>query len=119
MQNGVTKVLVKLLDENSNTTKWFHLCYVDTDLYNKYIEHFDLTSLDLNEIIARWMKENFNYSMVVSRKDDLKIVKELVQDYYKRVYPELYMPVNGIDRQGWMRVFVQKKMREDLGIYGE
>lgn len=120
IQKGVqTKVLIKLLNENKNTTEWVHVCYVDADLYNKYISHFDLTTQDLNTTIARWIKEDFNLTMVIGRKADLQVAKGIIQDYYRRVYPDIYMESDGIDRQGWMRVYVQKKMKEDLGIYGE
>lgn len=115
---GTTKVLIKLLNEDKNLAEWVHVCYVDSDLYNKFIEHFDLTSSDLNEIMARWIKENFNIDMVLSRKADLEAFKGILKDHYKNVYPELFTE-NNIDRQGWMRVYVTQKMKEDLGPYGE
>lgn len=114
-----TKILLKILHEDKDAALWTHLCYVDSDLYNAYIEHFNVISSDLNGILARWIQETLNVEMVITKKRDLEIARGLIKDYYSRVYPEIYIESES-DRQGWMRVFVTQKMKEDLGpYYGE
>ena len=49
---------------------------------------------------------------------EIEVLKGLVKNFYKRAHPELYID-SPTDRQGWLRVWLTKKIKEELKIYGE
>ena len=114
--NKLTKILIKI-SENS-TSKWTHLCYVPENLYGSYKMQFSDRLLNLNETLSRWAKEDFDVDLAVIETEELETLKSLVREHYKQAYPDVYLEQT-TDRQGWLRVWVIKKMKEDLGINGE
>lgn len=113
----MTKIVIKLLNEETDRIEWVHLCYFDKNLYNTYLEKKGVLSTDLNSIISRWCKEDFGIDLNMSRKEDIIILKTIVKDFYKTAYPDVYIE-SETDHQGWFRVWLTRKMKEDLGIYG-
>lgn len=118
MDTGRTKVLLKILDSKSDKVRWIHLCYIPTNLYNKYIYERDMRTTDMNEILSRWCKEDFLVDLHMATSKDVFLLKELVRDFYKRAHPE-YVLDSRTDHQGWTRVWITRKMMEELGIYGK
>ena len=113
----MTKIMIKLLNEENDRIEWVHLCYADETLYNKFLESKGLLTTDMNEVLSRWAKEDFNVNLALSRRADLTVLRAIIKDFYKTAFPAIYMDSN-TDRQGWFRVWVTKKLREELGIYG-
>ena len=118
MSTGRTKVLLKVLDANDDRIKWVHLCYLSSDLYNKFIYERDMKTIDMNDILSRWCKEEFLVDLHMATSKDIHLLKELVKDFYKRAHPE-YVLDSKTDRQGWLRVWITRKMMEELKIYGK
>ena len=114
----LTKVLLKVVNENTDKVDWVHLSYVDKDLFKRYMEENSLETTDMNEVVARWAKEDFNADIAMSSTRDVKVLKHLVKDFYKRAHPELFID-SPTDRQGWLRVWFSKKIKEELKIYGK
>ena len=112
----MTKLLLKLHEEQSS--KWVHLCYLPEQLYKDYSEKKPQELADLNGTLARWAKEDFNQDIAVSTQEDLDTLKSLIKNYCKETYPDVYLE-QSTDRQGWLRVWIGKKMREDLEIDGK
>nr|DAM10886.1 MAG TPA: hypothetical protein [Caudoviricetes sp.] len=112
------KVIIKVVNEEHDRAEWTHISYIDDDLYKRFMKAKTLETTDLNDIISRWAKEDFNIHLAMSSKNDIKVLKELVKDFYRRAHPELYIESN-TDRQGWFRVWLTRKMKEELNIYGE
>lgn len=108
-----TKVLLKI--ENDTGYKWVHLCYVDTKIYEEFKK---FCSGDLNKSLSDWCREDFNTELQVKSSEDLQRLKDLLKEYYQKIYPELYRD-SRTDRQGWIRVWVTDKMRKAVQNIGE
>ncbi len=112
------KILIKVVNETHDRPEWTHISYIDRDLYNKFMQEKGIETTDLNDFLSRWAKEDFNINLPMSSKNDIRVLKELVRDFYKRAHPELYIESN-TDRQGWLRVWLTRKIKEELNIYGK
>lgn len=114
----LTKVLIKVVNEKHDRTEWTHISYIDSSLYKNFLNSKYIATFEMNDYLSRWAKEDFNVSIPMSSKNDIQVLKELVKNFYKRAHPELYIE-SATDRQGWFRVWLTKKMKEELNIYGE
>ena len=115
---ALTKLLIKIFDKDSNSNKWVHLCYVPETLYEMYRTQLPDHVLSFNETLSKWVKEDFDVNVSVTDALGLETMKSLVKEYYKETYPEVYLE-QSTDRQGWLRVWIVRKMKEDLEIDGE
>lgn len=109
----VKKVMLKLLDEDTGKLKWFHLCYVGSSLYNDFLRTVDTDSIGFADYIADWMKKDFNLDLTMTTKRDLNILKAVVVDKYKTLFPVIYNN-SEIDTNGWLRVWLMQKMEDEL-----
>lgn len=114
----LTKMLIKVVNESHDRAEWTHISYVDEALYKKFIEEKHIETTDLNDYLSRWAHEDFNAQLAMSSKNDIIVLKELVKGFYRRAHPEIFID-SPTDRQGWLRVWLTKKMKEELNIYGE
>lgn len=112
------KIVIKVVNEAHDRAEWTHISYIDKVLYDKFMKKEHIESIELNDYLSRWVKEDFNIDLAMSSKNDIRVLKELVKDFYKRAHPELYIESH-TDRQGWLRVWLTKKIKEELKIYGE
>lgn len=115
---NLEKMIIKVVNEEHDRAEWVHISYVDSELYHRFLEKKNIEPIDMNDYIARWAKEDFNLQAAMSSKNDVCILKEVVKDFYRRAHPELYIE-SPTDRQGWFRVWLTKKIKEELGIYGK
>lgn len=116
--NKTTKLLIKIVDKETGQNKWIHFCYIPETLYELYRGQKQEEATNFNSTLSRWVKEDFNKELSVNTAEELEELKNLVKDYYKEKYPEVYLE-QSTDRQGWLRVWISKKIREELGINGE
>lgn len=114
----LSKVLIKVVNEEHDRAEWTHISYIDKSLYENFLEEKSIETVELNDYISRWAKEDFNISLAMCSKNDIRVLKELVKDFYRRAHPELYIE-SPTDRQGWLRVWLTRKIKEELKIYGE
>lgn len=115
---NLAKVLIKVVNESHDRIEWTHISYIDEGLYKRFLEEKNIETSDMNDYLSRWAKEDFNIELSMSSKNDIRVLKELVKDFYHRAHPELYIE-SPTDRQGWLRVWITRKMKEELKIYGE
>lgn len=115
---NLTKVILKIRDPQSNTHKWIHLCYIPQALFEEYRKATQQGFTNLNETLARWAKEDFNEELSVETAAELDKLKTLVKQHYKQLYSEIYLEQT-TDRQGWLRVWITKKIREELKLDGK
>ena len=101
-----TKILVKVKD--GDNLKWIHLCYVDTDLWQEFLQ--DNTSEGFNQTLSEWCYEDFNMQIPMATIEDINTLKKLIRIRYKRLYPEVFLE-NQTDRQGWIRVWFTQKVK--------
>lgn len=114
----LTKLLLKVVNDRTDKVEWVHFSYVSRTLLNKFMTEKGLESTDMNEVFSRWAKEDFNAELSMASTRDIEILKHLIKDFYKRAHPELFIS-SATDRQGWVRVWLSKKLKEELKIYGK
>lgn len=112
--NNYSKLLLKLYDDKAEQYKWVHLCYIPDKLFHQYKENKPEAFGNMNKTLARWVKEDFDRDMFVVTAVELEILKNLVKEQCKEMYPEIFIADQNTDRQGWLRVWVTRKMTEDL-----
>lgn len=112
-ENLLIKVILKVLDENRDEVVWEHLCYAPRGLYLRYLTRYNMERSDYGDAIAKWAKEDFNIDLPMTTTKDIQILRILVLDKYKSVYPHINRS-GTTDRQGWLRVWVSTHMEKDL-----
>ena len=110
---NLTKVIIKIVEKETGYKKWIHLCYLPESLFEAYREHTQVGFTQLNETLARRAKEDFSVDTEVITDVELEELKTLVKEYYKKLYPEVYLEQT-TDRQGWLRIWITKKIKEEL-----
>ena len=118
MGTEFAKLLLKVIDDRTGHGKWLHLCYIPEDLFNEYKKNRPQDVGNMNGTLSRWAKEDFGRDIFVNTVSELETLKVLVRDYCKEAYPEVYLD-QSTDRQGWLRVWISKKMKEELENNGE
>ena len=108
---NLTKLLIKISHEDA--AKWTHLCYIPEEIYNLYKENHAENLSDMNATLSRWALEDFNKTMAMTTLEEFEELKGLIRDFCKETYPDIYLE-QSTDRQGWLRVWVTKKMKEDM-----
>lgn len=116
--NSNVKLLLKVFSLDKNKFIWVHFCYVNKNLYEQFMQEKNLQSTDLNQIISQWCKKDFNKKVVLSSTEDIQIIREIVKNYYEKIYPEIFIE-NNTDHQGWLRVWITKNLKEELKIDGK
>lgn len=110
---SLIKFVLKVLDENTDDLVWEHLCYAPKDLYLQFIRVKGIDRFEMADWISRWAKEDFNIDLPMTTAKDITILRTLILDKYKSVYPHLIRK-NNTDRQGWVRVWVSTHMDKEL-----
>ena len=112
MVSNDTKLLLKVQENIDDSTrhKWVHLCYVDAEIYKKFMELVGPEEY-INRFLSAWCKEDFHIDMSMDTSEDLIALRGLLKGYYKNNYPEIYRD-STTDRQGWTRIWVTEKMRK-------
>ena len=118
MAPDLIKFLVKVLDENEDRLCWEHLCYAPRGLYLKYLKAYHLERFEMADCVSRWAKEDFNTELSMTTFKDIQVLRQLVLDKYKSVYPHIVRD-SATDRQGWVRTWVADHMERDLDRDGK
>lgn len=109
------KVLLRVLDENRDEVVWEHLCYAPSGVYLEFLRKKDINRAEIADWVRVWTREDFNLDIPMTTMKDIKILKELIQDKYLSVYPHIAKRYNnGMDYQGWIRVWLTAHMDKEL-----
>lgn len=114
----LAKVKIKAVNDETDQFEWFHVCYVDENLYLSFLEKMGCTRREVAVYISKWVLDDFNLNLTMSHSNDILILKRLVKDFYRKSYPHLYID-SQTDRQGWIRTWMTNKMKEELKYYAE
>lgn len=117
MSSRLSKVKIKVVNDRKDVFEWVHLCYIEENLYLRFLKKVGCTRKEFSAYISKWVNEEFNYKTLMLNSTDIVIIKKLIQDKYKRVYPHIYIESNSIDKQAWTRVWLTQKMEEELKYY--
>ena len=109
----VMKLVIKVIDENTERMKWVHVCYINEKLYLTFVKTMRISREDVADYLRVWIKDEFRIDLTMSTKSDIAIFKALVIDKYKRLYPSMYF--NDLsDDHGWIRIWISEKMEQEL-----
>lgn len=111
------KIFVKSPDGITNSI-WVHFCYVQKEVYDEFLNTSKSSEDQLNDILSRWCFEDFGVRLPMNKQEDLSTLKDLIKDLYKGMYPEFYRD-SSTDRQGWTRIWVNHKMKEEIEKNGK
>ena len=113
------KVSIKVIDETRNAhtlPKWTHVCYINSKIYKAFFDTFQIEKADLADFLSKWVKEDWNLMMDFTKSNDIRVLRELVIDKYKQLYPFMYF--NYVtDTHGWVRVWVSEKMGKEIKLH--
>lgn len=115
-KDGYTKYQVKIQGGRSGSQlKWAHLGYISDELKERFDKNKNKKGWDNNRWVEKWAWEDFEL-MQIHKTENFELLKNKIQDMYKRIYPEIYVSTgpSGMDRQGWSRVWVTAKMMREL-----
>ena len=91
------KLLIKVIDGDNWT--WVHLCHIDDKLYKKFREIPGNEELTIGYHVSRWMLQDFSVNTSMSSKKDVWVMKNILNTWYHREYPELYLKKCPGDKQ--------------------
>lgn len=107
------KLMLKVLDEDKDELAWVHFCYIQPDLYQKFLDTKHIERFEMAEYITQWAKEDFNAHLSMATRKDVTVLKMLIQDKYSTVYPQIVRK-SATDRQGWARVWISDHISKEL-----
>ena len=110
------KVMVKVLNEDRDELRWEHLCYAPALLYLKFLTVKDIERFELAEYLSKWAMFDFNIDLQMTKSSDLALLKELIVNRYKKMFPYLARSFNDshVDHQGWVRIWLADHMEREL-----
>jgi len=98
--------------------EWAHFAYVSTNLYVRYMTIVANPLLserrNVQESISRWFEEDFKRPMELETYDELINCRRTVMESMKPEFPDIYQDDYAVDRQGWVKLWLARHMREDL-----
>lgn len=115
---ALQKVLIKVINDDTDQVSWEHIAYADSRLYKHFLKKMGCSRSEFAEFITKWAKQDFNIDLLMAHKNDILILKRLIKDRYKKAQPYVYIETE-TDRQGWVRVWLTRKMMEELKLYGK
>lgn len=105
------KIMLKV--DRGGSIVWVHLCYVNPEILEVFLKVTGTKQRQMVKWITRWTEEDFNWVIDFTEYSHIKLLKELVIDKYRRVYPHLYYN-NAVDTHGWMRCWISEKMGKEI-----
>lgn len=105
------KIMLKV--DRGGDVVWVHLCYVNPEIFEVFLEVTGTKQRQMVKWVTRWTEEDFNWVIDFTEYSHIKLLKELVIDKYRRVYPHLYYN-NAVDTHGWMRCWISEKMGKEI-----
>ena len=105
------KIQLRLFDPSRNQNFWFHFCYIESSLWEKYKSTYNVLNLDSQ--VKDWLMEDFRFEAI--NMEDIYLAKDLIKRMYAEAYPDVFLPNDG-DRQGWTRVWLTAKLKKLLEV---
>ena len=105
------KILIKV--DRGGDTAWVHLCYVNGEILETFLKIANTSRRNMKKWLTKWAEEDFCWDIDFTEYSHIQLLKELVIDRYKRLYPHLYYN-NAVDNHGWMRCWVSEKMGKEI-----
>lgn len=113
------KVMLKVVHEDRSKLKnpmWTHLCYINSEIYEGFFNTLNISVEEFPSFLTKWVRDDFNIDLDFTTTNDIRILKELVIDKYKQLYPHMYYN-SLVDNHGWLRVWLSEKMGKEIKRY--
>ena len=81
---------ISLKVDRGGQTCWTHFCYINPEIFDAFMQITHTRKSGLAKWLSKWAEEDFNWVIDFSEYSHIKLLKELVIDKYRRVYPHLY-----------------------------
>lgn len=107
------KIQIKVIDSTTDKVTWEHIAYASAELYDKFLKEMGCSREDYAKYISKWAYQDFNYKTNMAYKQDIAVLKNIIRERYREVYPNIFIDGN-TDRQGWTRTWLTKKMEQEL-----
>lgn len=91
------KLLIKVID--GDEWKWVHLCHIDSRMYQKFKAIPEYEGLSIGSHISAWLLQDFGVKMPMAYRREILQLKNLLETWYRREYPELYLKYCPGDKQ--------------------
>lgn len=104
---------IQLKVDRGGELMWVHLCYVNPDISDVFFAVTKTKQRHMVKWVRVWAEEDFNWDIDFTEYSHIKLLKELVLNKYKRIYPHLYYN-NAVDTHGWMRCWISEKMGKEI-----
>lgn len=113
------KVLLKVLDENIDALVWEHVCYCSRDLYIEFLKKANIERFELADYFVKWAREDFCIDLPMSTVKDIAILRELILDKYKKIYPHITtnFTKREYDYRGWLGVWLTEHMKKEMRFF--
>lgn len=112
LSQRVTRKISLKVDRGGQTV-WAHFCYVNPEIFEAFLAVTNTKRTQMKKWLTKWAEEDFNWVIDFSEFSHIKLLKALVIDKYRRIYPHLYYN-NAVDTHGWMRCWVSEKMGKEI-----
>lgn len=107
----LTRLFVKV--DRAGYIESISLCAVNPIILNSFFKVTHTSRKNIVEWIRKWTNEDFNWIIDYTEYYHLNLLKELVIDKYKKIYPHIYYN-NAIDDNTWIRVWISEKMGREI-----
>lgn len=91
----------------------FPLCFIHPEIFETFLDVTHTRQTQMKKWIIKWAEEDFNWSIDFTEVSHITLLRELILDRCKRVYPHLYYN-NSVTIQGWTRCWVSEKMSKEI-----
>lgn len=116
MSTKLKKIQIKVIDDISDDIKWEHLAYAEPAVYDEFLKTMGCSRKEFANYVSKWAFFDFNIKLTMAHRNDIETLRVLVKERYKKAYPDLYVE-SETDRQGWMRAWLTKHMKEEIKFY--
>ena len=107
---------IQLKVDRGGDLQWTHLCYVNPEILDVFLTVTKTRQRHMVKWVRKWTEEDFNWEIDFTEYSHIKLLRELVINKYKKIYPHLYYN-NAVDNHGWMRCWISEKMGKELRKY--
>lgn len=104
---------IQLKVDKGGELVWVHLCYINPTILEAFLDVTHAKKKQMSKWITKWAEEDFNWRIDFTEYNHIHLLKELVINKYKTIYPHLYYN-DAVDTHGWMRCWVSEKMGKEI-----
>jgi len=91
-----------------------YVCSIHPDIYNTFFDVCKVHRTFFKRWLTKWAEEDFNWWIDFSEKYHIQLLKELVIDKYRCVYPHIHYNQVVTNEHFWLRVWMSEHMGREI-----